>query len=131
MSAKTITVLKATMKFVIFLLSFLSLLCSCNNKKADANSQVKFDKVKWQTKDGDAYPYRDAMLDNLIDSVNLKRIPYDSLINILGQPDRVNEGHLYYNISGKKVGVFTFGTKSFVIKLKPDSTVEWRKIYGG
>ena len=119
------------MKSVIFLISFLSLICSCNNKKADTNNHVKFDKVKWQTKEADAYPYRGEMLDNLIDNVNLKGIPYDSLINILGQPDRVNEGHLYYNIYNKEMFAITLGTKSFVIKLKPDSTVEWRKIYGG
>ena len=119
------------MKPVIFLVSFISLICSCNNKKADTNSQVKFDNVKWQTKEADAYPYRDEMLDDLIDSVTLKGIPYDSLINILGQPDRVNEGHLYYNVSRKEMGVITLGTKTFVIKLKPDSTVEWRKIHGG
>lgn len=119
------------MKFVICLISFLSLICGCNNKKADANSQLKFDKVKWQTKEDEAYPYRNKMLDDLIDSVNLKGIQYDSLINILGQPDRVNDGHLYYNISRNEIGVVTLSTKTFVIKLNPDSTVQWRKIHGG
>lgn len=75
--------------------------------------------------------YRDDMLKDLIDSVNLKNISYDSLINKLGQPDRVNEGHLYYNISRKEIGAVTLGSKSFVIKLNADSTVEWRKIHGG
>lgn len=107
------------------------MLCSCNNKKTDENIYVKFDKLKWQTKEDDTYPYRDAMLEDLIDSVALKGIPYDSLINILGQPDRVNDGHLYYNVSRKEIGVVTLGTKTFVIKLKTDSTVEWRKIHGG
>ena len=119
------------MKLIISLIFFLCLIGACNNKKVDATALVKFDKVKWQTKDGDAYPYRDEMLDNLIDSVNRKGIQFDSLIKILGQPDRVNEGHLYYNIHRKKMFAIAFGTKSFVIKLKPDSTVEWRKIYGG
>ena len=119
------------MKFAICLISFLSLLCSCNSKKADTNSHLKFDKVKWQTKEDEAYPYRNKMLDDLIDSVNLKGIQYDSLINILGQPDRVNDSHLYYNISRNEIGVVTLSTKTFVIKLKPDSTVEWRKIHGG
>lgn len=120
------------MKFVILLICFLPFLCACNNDKdATANTYVKFDKTKWQLKVGEAYPYRDEMLKDLIDSINLKNISYDSLINILGQPDRVNEGHLYYNLSRKEIGVVTLGTKSFVIKLKPDSTVEWRKIHGG
>lgn len=119
------------MKFIILLISLLSF-TACNNKKdAAADTYVKFDKTKWLIKDGEAYPFRDDMLQNLVDSINLKNISYDSLINILGQPDRLNEGHLYYNISRKEIGVVTLGTKAFVIKLKVDSTVEWRKIHGG
>lgn len=120
------------MKFNMLFIALLLFIGACNNDKDTvAKTYVKFDKTKWQAKEGEAYPYRDAMLKDLIDSVNLKNINYDSLINILGQPNRVNEGHLYYNISRKEIGVITLGTKSFVIKLKPDSTVEWRKIYGG
>lgn len=120
------------MKLIILFMALLPFMGACNNdKNAGTITYVKFDKTKWQAKDGEAYPYRDDMLSDLINNVNLKNINYDSLINILGQPDRVNEGHLYYNISRKEMGVVTLGTKSFVIKLKPDSTVEWRKIHGG
>ncbi len=122
------------MKILIFFISVLTFITSCDNKKKEdvsATSHKNFDKVQWQAKEGEAYPYRDELLQNLIDSVNLKNIPYDSIINILGQPDRVNEGHLYYNISRKEMGAVTLGTKSFVIKLKADSTVEWRKVHGG
>jgi hypothetical protein len=120
------------MKFIIFLVSLLPFIGACNNDRdAAAETYVKFDKTKWQSKEGEAFPYRDDMLKDLIDSVDLKNISYDSLINILGQPDRVNEGHLYYNVYKKEIGFVTLGTKAFVIKLKPDSTVEWRKIYGG
>ena len=120
------------MKCCILLVSLLPFIGACNNDKdAAAEIYVKFDKAKWQSKEGDAYPYRSDMLRDLIDSVNLKNISFDSLINILGQPDRVNEGHLYYSVYKKEIGFVSFGTKAFVIKLKPDSTVEWRKIYGG
>jgi len=119
------------MKFIILVISLVSF-TACNNKNdAEAGTYTKFDKTKWLTKEGEAYPYRDDMLQNLVDSVNLKNISYDSLINILGQPDRINEGHLYYNISRKEMGAVTLGSKTFVIKLKADSTVEWRKIHGG
>lgn len=120
------------MKIVIFLLSFLPFIFSCSNKKdKDPSVQVKFDKLKWQAKEGDIYPYRDEMLNNLIDSVTLKGLHHDSIINLLGHPDKINEGHLYYNVSRKNLGDVTLGTKTFVIKLKSDSTVEWRKIHGG
>lgn len=120
------------MKFIILLISLLTCIYACNNKKdAGTTTQVKFDKIKWQTKDGDAYPYRNDMLDNLIDSVTLKGLRHDSLINLLGQPDRIDNGHLFYSIHRKELGGVTLGTKTFVIKLTPDSTVEWRKIHGG
>ncbi len=120
------------MKFLILFISLSSFIYACNQKKETAvSSEVKFDKEKWLTKDGQAYPYRNDMLGNLIDNVTLKGIRYDSLINILGQPDRIDNGHLFYNIYRKEVVGFTLGTKTFVIKLNPDSTVEWRKIHGG
>lgn len=120
------------MKFLFLLISLSSVIGACNQKKDTAVSTgVKFDKIKWQTKEGQAYPYRNDMLDNLIDSVTLKGIRYNSLINLLGQPDRIDNGHLFYNIYRKEVVGFTLGTKTFVIKLNPDSTVEWRKIHGG
>lgn len=71
------------------------------------------------------------MLDDLIDSVTLKGLRHDSLINLLGQPDRIENGHLFYNIHRKEIVSFTLSTKTFVIKLTKDSTVEWRKIHGG
>ena len=120
------------MKFLILFISLSSFIYACNQKKETAvSSEVKFDKEKWLTKDGQAYPYRNDMLGNLIDNVTLKGIRYDSLINILGQPDRIDNGHLFYNIYRKEVVGFTLGTKTFVIKLTQDSIVEWRKIHGG
>ena len=119
------------MKCCMLLVCILPFIGACNNDKdASLETYTKFDKAKWQLKEGEAYPYRSDMLKDLIDSVDLKNISFDSLINILGRPDRVNEGHLYYNISRKEMGIVTLGTKSFVIKLKTDSTVEWRKIHG-
>ncbi len=119
------------MKFVICLIFFFSLICACNNKKTDANSQLKFDKVKWQIKEDADFPYRDEMLDDLINNVTLKGLKIDSVIALLGQPDHIDNGHLFYPISQKRIGGFPLSTKTFVIKLTKDSTVEWRKIHGG
>ena len=120
------------MKFIIFLVSFLPFICACNpDKDAGTTNHVKFDKIKWQTKDSGGYAYRNNMLDDLIDSVTLKGLRHDSLISLLGQPDRIDNGHLFYNIHRKEIVSFTLSTKTFVIKLIQDSTVEWRKIHGG
>ena len=83
------------------------------------------------TQDNGAYPQREYMLQYLIDSVPLKAMRYEEVLSLLGPPDRVNDGHLYYKISQKSLGVFPLSTKTFVIKLGADSIVEWRKIHGG
>lgn len=120
------------MKFIILLASFLPFLLSCNhNKQADKTGQLKFDKTKWRTMEADAYPYRDDMLEDLINNVKLKGLKYDSARVLLGEPDRIDSGHLFYRIYQKRIGVFPLTTKTFVIKLATDSTVEWRKIHGG
>jgi hypothetical protein len=109
----------------------LFFLLACQHKKdVSANMDTRFDQAKWKIKEGETYPYREAMVDHLRDSINLKNISYDSLMQLLGAPDRINEGHLYYHIYKKEVGAVTLGTQAFVIRLKPDSTVEWRKTYG-
>lgn len=118
------------MKLVIFLISFLSIFYACNNngKQADANEK-KFNKIKWGTKDDKDYPYRDKMLDDLISNVNLKGLKKEEVINMLGQPDRIDNSYLFYRIAQKRMGFFPLHTKTLVIKLTSDSTVEWRKIH--
>jgi len=119
------------MKFIIFLISFSSIICSCNNngKQADKNNPVKFDKTKWLTKEDDAYPYRNEMLDDLINNITLKGLKKDELIDLLGPPTRTDADYLFYTIAQPHIGILTLSNKSLVIKLTSDSTVEWRKIH--
>ena len=119
------------MKFVIPLFSFLSFICSCNNnvKQADKNNPVKFDKIKWQTKDDDTYPYRNEMLEDLIINITLKGLQKAKLIELLGPPTRVDGNYLFYTVVEPHISIITLSNKSLVIKLNKDSTVEWRKIH--
>ncbi|MEO5500998.1 MAG: hypothetical protein ABIR31_06095, partial [Ginsengibacter sp.] len=51
------------------------------------------------------------------------------LIQLLGLPEKNVKGYYYYPISRTGMGGFTIHTKTLVIKLNSDSSVEWRKIH--
>lgn len=88
-----------------------------------------FDKVKWGMKDGDTYEYRGLMLKDVVYNDTIRDLNESELIDLLGQPDRINENHLYYNISRKGLGAFTLNQKTMVVKIKVDSTIAWIKIH--
>jgi hypothetical protein len=125
------------MKYLLHFIFFFLLLgvinsCGDKSKRTEADKSLqKFDKIKWLTKENTDYPLRNEMLKNLIDSVTLNGLKYSKLIDLLGQPDRTDNGHLFYLISQQRMGGFPLSTKTLVIKLTSDSTVEWRKIHGG
>lgn len=120
---------------LIKLMSLL-LLCTmaCKNSSDDtsANKEEKFDKIKWLTKEGNTYPYRDAMLKDLIDNYLVHGLKKDDLLDMLGEPNRTNEGHLYYTLTQTHFANLPvpLRTKTLVVKLTKDNTVEWRKIHG-
>jgi hypothetical protein len=92
-------------------------------------TEVKFDKTKWGTKEGSDYPYRELMLQDIVYNDTIRELTKDELLELLGEPDRSNEGHLYYMISQKKLGFWPIKTKTLVIKLFEDNTIEWLKIH--
>lgn len=109
---------------------FLVILASCKGKKNDVQL-LKFDGVKWSAQTDNKYPYRDRMLKDLIDNYKLAGMHKDSILKMLGQPNRMDNGHYFYSITQTYlIENFPMSTKTFVIKLNNDSTVEWRKIHG-
>ena len=75
------------------------------------------------------YPYRNEMLKDLVYNVALKGSKKEEVIDLLGQPDRSDSSYLFYAIAQERIGFFPLHTKTLVIKLTKDSTVEWRKIH--
>jgi hypothetical protein len=106
------------------------LIVACTSKDNSIKEQ-KFDKAKWLIKKENQYPYRDKMLKDFISSYKLNGYGKDSLLNLLGEPERVENGHLYYPISQTYLPNTTFPlhTKTLVVKLTAANTVEWRKIH--
>jgi hypothetical protein len=112
------------------LILFLLLSCfGCKNTEDKPEEEQKFDKMKWATKKDQDYPHRDKMLKDLMTNYKLHGIKKDSVVHLLGQPNRSDSGHLFYTIAQERFGVFPVHTKTLVIKLTKDSTVEWRKIH--
>ena len=102
-----------------------------NNIDALANTVV-FDKDKWLEHEGDYYPFRDEMLESILYTDLVRSLDKSGIIKLLGEPTyyRNNKNFLYYLIKKKTLlGVWTLHTKTLVIKLKEDMTVEWIKIH--
>lgn len=112
--------------------SFLILLSvffySCKNKTDDSKVQ-KFDTLKWGIKKDKNYSYRDNMLNDLVYNIKLKGFRKDSVLKLLGKPNRTDSNYFFYIVDQRFWGEVPvpISTKSLVIKFLND-TVEWRKI---
>ena len=137
-------------KLIIFLLLLSLSACNCEDKdrttltdmestteegynKLDRSSTISksFDKEKWALQEGKDYPYRDQMIEAVVYTDTIRNLQKDKILNLLGPPSyyRDDENFLYYTITQKRIGPWPLFTKSIVIKLKEDQSVEWIKIY--
>jgi hypothetical protein len=107
----------------------LSLCClACNNSQEDksgkteviSSTDITFNQTKWNTKDGNDYPYRNKMLQDLQSSDTLRHLKKEEVISLLGQPDRIDKNYLFYKIAQEHIGILPFHTKTLFIKLAKD-----------
>lgn len=120
----------------ICFLSF-SLCCfACNSAHdeqtdyPDSGTNIEFDKTKWATKVGKDYPYRDAMLEDVITDESWRSLNREGILDSLGEPDRTNDNHLYYMIKQKRLGFWALHSKFLVIKLRNNNdSIEWMKVH--
>jgi hypothetical protein len=121
---------------ILILLLFLGC-AACSNPKGEesvnmdsvSNVEVPFDKNKWADKKGEDYPHRDGMLKDLMENQNLKSMRGSEVLGLLGQPDRIDSSYFFYRVAQKRVGFVPLHTRTLVIKLAADSTVDWVKIH--
>lgn len=119
------------------LISIILLCCiACGSREDNAgkeneeiSSPLVFDEAKWKTKEGEDYPYRDRMLNDVLYNDTVRTLGKDEILDLLGKPDRINENHLYYQIAQKRIASWPLHTKSMVIKLSGEDSIEWIKVH--
>ncbi|MFT5754475.1 MAG: hypothetical protein ACI924_001712 [Flavobacterium sp.] len=104
----------------------LILFISCQNEVVD---EISFDASKWQIKKENDYPYRNQMLTNLIASDTLKKLKKDSILELIGEPERINVNHFYYMIDQERLGFWPLHSKFLVIKFDDNGNVVFVKIH--
>ena len=92
-------------------------------------TESSFDKARWRVKDGKDYPYRAQMLDSVVYNDTIRSLNKIELLELLGEPDKSNDGYLYYRISQKRAGPWPLTTRTLVIKFVDDESIEWIKIH--
>lgn len=117
-------------KLLLILLLFCS---SCGNKDEQAATpDIQFDKTKWSAKNNGSYTYRKQMVNDLLSNYQWADVKKDSVVQMLGQPDVIEEGSLMYDYE-KKPFLGGLGTtiEAVVFELTPDSTVKTARLNDG
>jgi len=95
----------------------------------DKKKESLFNESKWKTKKGKDYPFRDTMLNDLISDYEFREYKRDKILALLGEPDRIDSNYLFYMVTQKRIGFWPLHTKTLVINLSADSTINWMKIH--
>lgn len=107
------------------LLLFLLFCTACSNKDEAPKPNIKFERTKWDTKDGVKYTYREQMINDLLNNYNGPGVKKNSVLHLLGEPDVIEEDiFMLYHYEQKHFGSFVLSTQSLVIELATDSTVK-------
>ena len=114
------------MKLKLITLFILIYIFSC---KPDTVTDTTFDKEQWTVKHNDDYPYRPSMLNNVVYNDTIRTLNKAEIIDLLGEPDRRNEGYIYYMIEQKRLGFWPLHSRFLVVKFKDNDSIEWIKIH--
>ena len=88
--------------FLLILFSAIALTgCGENaeHKAAHQASGSSFDRAKWQVKEGEDYPFRSEMVNDILYNDTIRTLNQMEILELLGAPDRMQDGHLYYTVS--------------------------------
>jgi hypothetical protein len=94
-----------------------------NSVKQKRENGVLFDHSKWQARDDNGYIYRNRMLKDLTESKQLKGLEKSEVMRLLGQPDRVDNGYLFYRVAQQRIGLFPLHTTTLVIRFSERDSV--------
>jgi hypothetical protein len=95
----------------------------------ESKTESQFNKTKWNIKEGKDYPYRQQMVNDILYNDTIRSLNKDEIIDLLGKPDRENEGYFYYTIKVTRLLSWTLHTQTLVIKFSDDFTIDWIKLH--
>ena len=123
-------------RFLLALLIFLSSGCNkdqrqvADSEPSEALNEMVFNQEKWKTKEWKNYPYRDNIVNDVLYNDTVRSLKKVQVLELLGEPDRINENYLYYLIDQKRLFSWPLHTKTLVFKFAEDSsTIEWIKVH--
>ncbi|MBT8188873.1 MAG: hypothetical protein KJO50_09530 [Bacteroidia bacterium] len=102
---------------------------ACNSDRSEIPSQMEFVKEKWHLKEGKDYTYRYPMLNSLLYNDTIRSLDKDEILNLLGEPDYERERHFYYRVQETRLVSWRLHTRTLVIKLRDDDSIEWIKVH--
>lgn len=131
------------MKKIIFYTLILLICMACKNDaelEAEDSSEVTettsaaesdstFSPEKWKIKEGYEYWYRNSMLRDLMTDEDFRSLKRNEVLDLLGEPDRIDTNYLFYRVEQKRLGLWPIHTKTMVVKFAEDSLIEWIKIH--
>lgn len=118
------------MRKVFLIALVMSCMLSCKPEGGEEGKMsTTFDADKWSIKKGQDYPYREQMYRDIAYNDTVRSLSKSEIMALLGEPDRIQEGHLYYQVSQTRIGFWPLHTRSLVIKITDDDSIEWIKIH--
>jgi len=111
----------------VVLISFFICCLGCSSQQQ--SPEIPFDKTKWETQEGKDYPYRNQMVNDVLYNDSLRTLNQEQILNHLGEPSYTRKKFLYYRITETRLGAWILHTKTIVIKLSEDNSVEWIKLH--
>lgn len=112
-------------RILLFGITLMVVLVSCSA----GEDNVVFDHEKWLIKEGKDYPYREQMVEDVLHNDTIRSLSKATLIRILGEPTRENEGHMYYRIDQTRLLGWPLHTTTLVIKMENEQKVEWIRLH--
>lgn len=104
---------------------------SSEDMQVDTNRELTFDKERWRIKDGEDYPFRESMLYDVVYNDTVRTLNKEEILELLGEPSyyRDDQSYLYYEIAHKRLFSLSLHTKTMVVKLSEDDSIDWIKIH--
>lgn len=119
-----------TLRLTIGFTTLAFLLTSCQ-------SDLKFEGRKWkEERDLEFYPFREQMLNDIIQNKRFVGLSYRTAFDSLGQPENYNmkkDNELWYSVTTEYGTIDPVYTKHLVLTLDKDSTIkkievrEWKR----